>query len=764
MKGTRLSHYRIADPIGAGGMGVVHRARDEHLERDVAVKVLGKGLLADDAMRRRFRREALALSRLNHPNIATIFDFDTQDDVDFLVMELIPGETLDAVIARGRVDPDTWRSIAVQAAEGLTVAHESGVIHRDLKPGNLRVTPDGRLKILDFGLARHLYAAPDGATATATEYGAAVGTLAYMAPETLDGRSGDERSDLYALGVLLYELATGRRPFEADTILALMYAIANHVPRPPALLNPDVPAFADRIVMRLIERDPADRFPSARELLRELRAGAESSSPSHAGAPDRSRRSEAGAGGSAPPSPRAGAIRTLAVLPLENLSGDPGQEFFADGMTDALISDLARIKALRVISRSSVMRFKGVRRPLREIAAELGVEGILEGTVIRSGDRVRVTAQLSDAGSENLLWSERYERDMTDILMLQSDVAAAVAQEIEGALSGPRDPRTTARRMDPEAYDAVLRGRHQMSLRNADGLRRAVDHFQAAIGRDPAYAPAYVGLAEAYGLLGFQNIMRPEASFTRARAAAQRALELDPTAGEAYAALGYARLYYDWDWAQAERDFLAAIESRPSYGTGYLWYTNLLVVTGRFEEAIANGRKSRELDPLSVIPNIVTGWAHFFRRDYDEAVRELKRPFEITPDFAYSHQWLGWTWMVTGRRDEASRAMGRAARQLDHEPLRRFLSGMEAALGGRSDDARGILEELRETARHEFVPAFLVALLHLALDDTDGAFSALETAFREREHWLAFLDVDPRLDSLRSDSRFADLRKRVGLP
>jgi serine/threonine-protein kinase len=749
MIGSTLSRYHILEQIGAGGMGVVYRARDERLQRDVALKVISPGLIADDAARRRFRKEALALSQLSHGNIAVVHDFDSHEGTDFLVMEYIPGVTLDQRVASGPMPEPELARLAVQMAEGLAAAHGQGVVHRDLKPGNLRITPDGRLKVLDFGLARMLDAG--SLSTTVSDAHPAAGTLAYMAPEVLGGQPASEGSDIYSLGIVLYEMATGRRPFKDESALALMYAVLNSTPPAPRSLNAAISARLDAIILRAIDRDPERRYARAADLLAELKTLAAAADPSSAAAH---------AAGEAGGRER---IESLAVLPLENLSGDPAQEFFVDGMTEALIADLAKIGTLRVISRTSVMRFKGVRRPLPEIARELRVDAIMEGTVVRGGDRVRISAQLIDARTDTHLWAQSYERPMSDVLALQSEVARAVATEVQVKLSPQADARLgRAHRVDPEAHDAYLRGRYCWNRRGEEDLRRAVDYFRSAIDRDPAYALAYVGLADAYNLQGFFTYVAPKEAFPRARAAALKALEMDDGLAEAHVSLAYATFYHDWDWEAAEAGFRRAIAMNPNYSVGHQWYMNLLSAQGRFDEALREALKTRELDPLSIITSAAIVWCYYYMRDPERASAQIDAAIEMDPKWPIGYLWSAWVHQLAGRHDEAVGELEKAVALSGGVPLMRAFLAHGLAAAGRREEAATTADAVLELSATRYVSPYVIALVWAALGDKDRAFAWLEKALDDRAHWLVFLDVDPRLDPLRSDSRFAGLRRRVG--
>ena len=740
MDGPTLSRYRIAEKIAEGGMGVVYLARDTRLERDVALKVLRPGVLTDDHARRRFRREALALSQLNHPNIATIFDFDSEAGQEFLVMEFIQGETLDVRLARGPLPESEVIRIGLEIAAGLSAAHARGVIHCDIKPSNLFVTADGHVKVLDFGVARLRQAGP-GATTQLTATGAIAGTLHYMAPEVLAGQPSDERSDLYAFGVVLYQLATGRLPFSGTTAVAVMNAVINQSPPAPRTLRPELSPGLESALLHLLQRDPAARPASVRDAAAALER-------------------VAAAGGEGRP-----VIRSLAVLPLGNLSGDRAQEFFSDGMTEALIADLARFKDLRVISRTSAMRYKNATKPLPEIARELNVDAIVEGSVLRGGDRVRITAQLIHAPTDTHLWAESYERPINDVLSLQSEVARAIAREIHLVLTPQAEARMrSTQQVKPQAYDAYLKGQDQWNRRTEVAMYRALDYFNRAIEHEPTWPQAYAGLSATLDVMGYYGYMEPHEAFERARQAALHALELDEGSAEAHAALAYTYHYYDWRWDDAEREYARAHELNPGYAIGYLWHLNILTVCGRFEEARAEARRAQELDPLSLIINSCDGWVSFFAHEFERSVTELRRSQALDPTFMISRLWCGWSLVELGRMDEALIDLRAAVRISDRSPESLASLSYAQARAGLADEARATLAELEGMASRHFVSGYLIALAKIGLGEHDEAFAGLERAFEQRAHWVTFMRVDPRLDPLRSDPRFAQLEQRLQMP
>jgi eukaryotic-like serine/threonine-protein kinase len=790
--GRRLSHYRVLAPLGEGGMGVVYRARDEHLDRDVAIKVLPPGTIADEAARRRLRREALALSRLQHPHLLAVYDFDSAEGVDFLVMELVPGTTLAGRLRGGPLHEAEVLRIGTQIAEALAEAHERGIVHRDLKPGNVMLTPQGEVKVLDFGLARQVGpAAAAVLSGTLTDAQALVGTMPYMAPEQLLGREVDARSDVYALGVVLYELATGHRPFEEVQSFALGGQILNQAPVPPGERRAGLSRAFDAVVTRCLAKDPGERFATAAELAVAL-GGCAAAAALPRGvvpAPEPTR----------PPSmpnvanrgwhrwpvlvtaatvliglaatslavrwfarPESGrTIRSLAVLPLANLSGDAQQEYFADGMTDELITTLSQLSALKVISRTSVMQFKGTRRSLPQVARALHVDAVLEGSVLRAGARVRIAAQLIEAASDRHLWAGQYERQSDDVIALQNDVARAVAEHIRLAVKPAERARlASARSLDPAAHEAYLKGLFYSSQFSVEGFRRAVAFFTQAIEADPTYAPAYAGLARAYAGRSSWDLAPVEA-MPRVRAAATRAIQLDPGLAAGHAWLGYVAAFYDWDWTSGERGFRRAIALNPNDPDGHLSYGTMLVVNRRFAEAEQELRRARELDPLSLWITSVSLWPLYEGRRYDDAIAAAQRILADNPRAANAHQILGQAWLMKGDSARALPAL-RRAQELDINPSLLAFLGSAYALSGNRAAARQMLDSLRARASAGWVQPYAWALVYAGLGQRDSAFRWLERGVATRSEEMVFLQVDPAMDVLRSDPRFRPLLRKVG--
>lgn len=754
--GRQFGPYHVLSLLGAGGMGEVYRAHDSRLDRDVAIKSLPAEFAQDPGRLARLRREARILASLNHPNIAAIYGLEGSTDADYLVLELVEGETL-----RGPLPVAVALDYACQVATALQAAHEHGIVHRDLKPANLKVTSQGTVKVLDFGLAKAIWGRegkPDPAEATglATDgsvTGLVLGTPAYMSPEQARGGVVDQRTDIWAFGCLLYELLTGKRAFEREDVSATTVAVLEDEPAWQTL-PAGTPRKVRDLLRRCLQKDP-DRRPSDIGEVRTVLQGARlarprRAPPATAPAPARERR---------PPAAR---IRALAVLPLTNLARDPEQEYFVDGMTEALISELAQIHALRVISRTSAMHYKGTKKTLPEIARELRVDGVVEGSVTKEGDRVRITAQLVHAASDRQLWARSYERDLLDLLHLQSEVARAIADEIQVAVTPQERARLArARPVNVAAHEAYIQGRYHWG-RAQPG--KSIAHYQQAIAIDPDYAPPYAGIADDQCMLygAAMEMVPPGEAVPVIRAAALKAMELDGTLAEPHVSLGRILYWYDRDPVGAERELRLAVQLNANCATAHFHCGLLFADLDRRDEAFAAFRRGEQLDPVSSWSDAIAGWCVYELGGEERGRRQLQKALELSPNL-----YLAWGALCVidsyeGRFREAIAEGQESVRLSGGLPLARGWAGYALATAGRKAEAIAILNELEELSRERYVPASARAWPLMGLDDRDRVLEWLEKGYEVHDSWLPHMGMFRAFEPLHADPRLQDLLRRLG--
>ena len=745
--GDTLGHYALIAPLGAGGMGEVYRARDSRLERDVAIKVLPARLAHDRDARIRFEREAKAVAALNHPNILAIHDFGDHEGIVFAVTELLEGETLRARVSRS---PLPWRhavDIAIAVAEGLSAAHAKGIVHRDLKPENVFLTSDGRVKILDFGLARRLALEDmDDNTAIAiTEPGVVMGTMAYMSPEQARGIPARPTSDIFSLGCVVFEMLMGRRAFDRATAAETIAAILTDAAPRVHVSDPQAPAELGQIVAHCLEKQPDDRFQSARDLAFNLRGlGSRPVAVAVAGPPD--------------------AIDSLAVMPFVNASGNPDTEYLSDGIAETLINSLSQMPRLRVVPRSKAFRYKGQDIDHRKVGRQLKVRALLTGKVLQRGDTLNVQAELVDVQSDAQLWGERFHRTMTDIFTVEEEIARQISEKLRLELSGRDRERLLKRQTEnTAAYHLYLRGRYHWNKRTGEGLSAAIEYFQQAVDLDPGYATAYAGLADGYLVLAFFAPNPAKGFAAKAKAAALKALEIDPGMGEALSILAILRCTLDWDWSEGERNVRRALELKPRYAWAHDQYAMMLSAMARHEEAVREVRRVVELEPASPVFRTHVAWMLIRARMYDEALVECRKAIELDPNFAITYYWLGLVCGLMGNHDEAIPALETAHARVGSSFVTLELA-RAYAIARRPADCERVLAEMHQTFDRDYAEPLGFAMVYAALGRADEAFHWLERAAQARTGFFAmWVNGDPRLDPLRNDPRMTDLLRRMGL-
>ena len=836
-EGTRLGRYEIRAKIGEGGMGEVYLGQDTKLDRRVAIKFLNEECSKDADKLNRFIQEAKAASALNHPNILTVYEIGEIEGKNYIATELIDGHTLrQHLSAKEPLPLNQILKIGGQVAEALAAAHQAGIIHRDIKPENIMIRKDGYAKVLDFGLAKlsGLLGTVTGSTGSEdatrvrvnTNPGVVMGTASYMSPEQARGQATDARTDIWSLGVVMYEMLARKVPFTGETV---SHTIVSIIEKEPLLLE-NVPAELQRIIRKALTKDVDMRYQSARDLLIDLKnlrrhldiqgELERSIVPNREAATGAIRESEtqmyaSGVAGTTRsgkiPSTQnvstssssleyavnqakshklatviiaivlLGAIFTIgyfafgskfagpkqieliAVLPFINQSGNADVEYLSDGMTESLITSLSQLPNLNVKARSSVFRYKGREMDAKTVGKELGVQAVLNGRVTQRGDQLTLNLELIDTSTENVIWSEQYDRKQSDIISLQSEIARDVSNKLKTKLSGA-DEKKLAKNYtaNPEAYQLYLKGRFYWNKRTADGLTQAAAYYKQAIEKDPAYALAYSGLAETYALFPNYSVAAPKDIMPQAKAAALKALELDDSIAEAHAALGTYLSSYGWDQSAAERELRRAIELKPTYATAYHWLGICFALANRPDEAIAVAHRAEELDPLSIIISADTAFDLILSRRYDEAIAQAQKTLKLDPNFYYAHYLLGWGYLQKGMYAQAI-AEARKSLELNPEPYGKTILIAALAKSGGRTEATKLRDELKSEIRGRYVPSYYLAVADLALGEKDEAFAALEKDFAERSTSYSYIPVDPSFDDLRGDPRWVALMQKVAL-
>ena len=791
MIGQTISHFRIVEKLGAGGMGVVYKALDTRLDRAVALKFLPDNMVRDSLALERFRREAHAASALTHPGICTIYDIGEEDHRPFIAMEFIDGETLREHIHGQPLRVAVILDLAIQIADALDVAHAEGIIHRDIKPSNVFVTKRGQAKVLDFGLAKLV---PKGLASANADLGGESpdsnsivgiisGTPSYMSPEQIRGDDLDPRTDIFSLGLVLYEMATGRQAFGGGTGGTIIEAVLTRPPVSVRTVNLDIPSRLERIIDKALHKDRGQRYQHAADMLADLQ---QLKRDTDFGRIDREGDAESVLRSTARPlsstgkrrsqtsTVKTGALRpkrlskiidSLAVLPFENVSRDPENEYLSDGIPGSLVNILATVPRLRVIAQSTVFRYKGQQIDPQAVGRELNVRAVLTGRMIQSGGSLRIGTELVDVATGAQLWGAQFDRKPGDIFVIQDEISNEISGKLRLQLTRAEKRRLIKRHTeDAEAYRLYLKGRHHWNRWTEEGFYKAIGYFQQAVKKDTSYALAYTGLAESYVLLGWNSYLPPKDAFPKGKAAAMTALQLDPGLGEGHTPLAAALWLYDWQWHDAQAEFKRSLELNPTYPTANHWHAEYVMTMGRQVEAIAKMKNSQELDPLSLIINVAIGWASYMARRYDEAIEQLLRTVELDPNYPVTYWILGLLYRITGRYELAVTAGEKGVNLSGGSPMMHAALAHTYRMSGRAKEALQVLDDLTKLAKHRYVAPHFFAGIYIGLGENECAIDYLEKSYEEHSHWLIYLHIDPSMDALRSNPRFQDLLRRVGLP
>ena len=774
MIGKAISHYKVTDELGSGGMGVVYKAVDQRLHRAVAIKFLPPEVCKDDMARARFEREAQTASALNHPNICTIHDIGEHEGQPYIVMELVTGQTMKVLVAGGPLSVKRVVNLGLEVADALAAAHQSGIVHRDIKTSNIFIDERGHVRLLDFGLAKlirdpelgELGRANDTPNSSVTEArtstGTVLGTMNYMSPEQARGERVDARSDLFSLGVVLYELVAGKVPFGGKTIAVAFDAILNKIPIPITRINPNLPIDLERLINRALAKAPEDRFQTAGELADALQRVRQSLKPSTS-VSNALTEFDSAATVTVAATDIPARMPSIAVLPFVNLGGSPEYDHFGDGLADELITALMQVPGVQVAARTSTFQFREQSVDVRDVGQRLNVSSVVEGSFRIAGNRIRISANFINVADGYQIWSNRFDRGMEDIFAIQDEIARTIVHALEISLGSGQKSQFVARPThNVDAYNHYMRGRFHWKKRTPDAIHKAVESFKQALEVDADYAKAHAGLADCYAMLGIYAVLPRNVVMPQAKAAAERALALDDSLAEAYAALGIVTGIHEFDWVGAERHFDRSIELSPEYATARYWFAMfVLLPNARFDEAMGQAEWAAQLDPVDPAISAAAGLIQYMQSKFSEAIETIETALELEPGHPLCNLILGWACVGSGRYQEALAAFDRCA------AIRVAATGARAwahVLSGKRNEGQQLLDELKRMSEQGNSQAeFEMARVYLALGDHLTAIECLERTYEERGGALFWMKVNPLFDPLRSDARFVDLLEKMGL-
>jgi serine/threonine protein kinase/Tfp pilus assembly protein PilF len=739
--GQNIGHYKILGELGSGGMGSVYLALDTKLNRKAAIKLLSQTKEIDADAISLFISESQAQASVSHPNIATIYEINECEDGPFIAMEYVEGTPLKTLMAQKRIEFSKTIQICIQVCEGLEKAHQAGYYHGDIKPGNIIVDPEGFAKILDFGLAgiiggQKLYSIDPMS-----------GTLGYISPEQLQEKTPDQRADIFSLGVVLYEMLAGKLPFRGEYEAAIIYSIVNEEPVPITVENQQIPVEIQAIISRALQKNPDHRYQSASEMASALKALLDDKAADKAVMASKNRQ-----------------VSSVAVLRFADISPGRDQEYFCDGICEEIIGALSKVSGIRIASRTSSFRFAGQELDIREIGKKLGVDSVLEGSIHKVGDRLRINARLVNISDGYCLWSESFDRNLEDVFDVQDEISRKVADKLRDSVENQSPAPLVYKFTDNiEAYNQYLRGRYYWNRRYEGGLQKSILYFQKAIDYDPLSARAYAGLADSFNIIAFYNFMPPGEVCPRAKSAAAKALELAPDLAEAHTAMGWVKTFYDWDWKTAELEFKQAIKLNKNYAIAHHYYALFLLSMRRSDEGLAEMRIALSLDPLATIIGTSLGAAYYFTRNYAQSIVEYLKALEFDPDFAIAHAFLAGPYVCLGQYERAEEECLKARSLAGESKYPVAFLAYVYGISGQKNKAEELLDQLLKQSEQEYISSYHIALIYCGLNEMDQALKWLNKAYDERDNWMLWLNIYPVFDPLRDDPRFQELVRKVGL-